>query len=71
MNHAWGKEAVRELYLTTRTCIQCGMKKLTHHEGAFPTIEWKRGDVTIPGTKTPACAPGAVNVQPPKVEVPF
>ena len=71
MNHAWGKEPVREIYLTTRTCSRCGLKKLTHHQGAFPTVEWKRGDVTIPATKTPPCEPGVDHGQAAKLKVPF
>lgn len=48
--HKWG-EPLRDIYLTTRVCIVCSLRKVTHHEGVvFPWVTYHFGE----GEKEPA-----------------
>jgi hypothetical protein len=55
MKHRYG-DPYRETYRTTRTCVKCGLQKITHHEGRLPWIDFWR-DATCLGAKTPPCEP--------------
>lgn len=52
-NHRWGERFAEER-LTTRTCIHCGLKRLTIHEGAIPETAFERNGVRSKGA-TPPC----------------
>lgn len=53
--HRWG-EPVRFPYKTERTCVACGVVKVTRHEpGEQPWLEFYRGLERIPCERTPPC----------------
>jgi hypothetical protein len=58
--HCWppaGAE-LRDVYITTRICLHCGIRRITHHEGGRPWIEWQGADgVRLDVERTPACEP--------------
>lgn len=55
--HSWG-EPVRFEFKTERTCIVCGITKVTRHEpGQLPWLEFFRGmdRVCTENNRTPVC----------------
>lgn len=45
--HRWGNPPNRPtIYLTIRTCIKCGMKKQTHHQGNEHWTTFEKADGT-------------------------
>ena len=52
--HKWS-DPYRTAYLTTRTCVDCGMQKLTHHDGPLPWVDFRLDETVIPGPKVPPC----------------
>lgn len=52
-NHRWG-EPLREERLTTRVCVNCGLKRLTIHEGQIPETAFERDGRRTKGA-TPPC----------------
>lgn len=53
--HFWG-DPVRFQYKTERTCLLCGIVKVTRHEpDALPWLEFYRGLEKIDCEKTPKC----------------
>lgn len=55
--HQWS-EPTRFLYKIERTCVRCGLCKVTRHEptATWPTwIEWWRDGERIKSERTPVC----------------
>ena len=55
--HRWSEPSRETELETTRTCLTCGMLRVTHHEGAgFPWTEWLDQDgAKIYAIRTPEC----------------
>jgi hypothetical protein len=54
--HRWGPPD-RRLHETVRTCLKCGLVKLSRHEGNLHWIEWYRVEERVELMRTPACVP--------------
>jgi hypothetical protein len=53
--HRWPIETtVREEYRTVRTCPDCGLQRITHHQ-AQCWVDFRRGDLIVSKDKTPEC----------------
>lgn len=52
--HRWG-EPVRFSHKSERTCIHCGMTKVTRHEGNRHWLEFWKGLEKIGAESTPPC----------------
>ncbi len=53
--HSWA-EPIRFPYKTERTCVLCGLTKVTRHEpGELPWLEFFRGLEKIECDRTPVC----------------
>jgi hypothetical protein len=60
--HRWADAIRYDPHSTTRTCVRCGMLKITRHEpGNFPPhwVEFERDGFKIGGASTPVCVEGA------------
>lgn len=52
--HKWSAPR-RDVYLTFRDCVRCGLIKITHHEGHRPWISFERDGRHVESAGTPAC----------------
>jgi hypothetical protein len=57
--HCWG-EPMRFRFKTERTCLSCGLVKVTRRDAgdcAIPWVEFWRDGVRVEAKGTPACDP--------------
>lgn len=62
--HSWG-EPVRTTYRTERRCVNCGMVKVTRHDGdRYPWAEFERDGKRVGAMYTPPCEGGLPCLRP-------
>jgi len=58
--HRWS-DPYRTEHETNRSCIKCGLIRVTRHEpGHLPWSEWWRDGLKVEATATPACEAATV-----------